>query len=226
MPFTVSAAEGYNLADYYNVGLAAEGSYGVITNIVRTTELEGPVLSDNQTNPVVGAENCSFGFTYLTPAWIGESLKSGQRVTLTGTLKSAGAHGWEVPIAYLMSSASNYSMMRTDGFNGGNNAAEDWAVVSSAGISGADSNYGGEGAAANDADTAFLAAVGAGCTFTLTYDWTDVNSIVVTAVFTNGADMTRTTTFTITSNGSFASQYWIGLGGENVYLQVSSIVRT
>ncbi|MGN1077745.1 MAG: hypothetical protein ACI4ST_04455, partial [Candidatus Gallimonas sp.] len=227
MAYTISQAEGHGFAEYYNIGLACEASGFTVTKVERSTPgVQAPVLSENQTNPVVGAENCSFGFTYLTPAWIGESFTSGQKVTLTGTLKTAGAHGWEVPIAYLMSSASNYSLMRTDGFNGGNNAAEGWTVVSSAGISGADSNYVGEGAAANDADTDFLTAVGAGCSFTLTYDWTDADRIVVTATFTDGADMTRTTTFTITSNGSFASQYWIGLGGENVYLQVSSIVRT
>ena len=63
-----------------------------------------------------------------------------------------------------------------------------------------------------------------GVAFTLTYDWATANTITITAKYEKG-DMTRTTVFTLTAKGEkFAfDEYYIGLGGEKIYLQISNI---
>ena len=212
----------------YNIGLGGEASYTVIDRITISYAAD-PVYSENQTDPVIGSEDCTLGFTNLTPVWIGNPVQKGGKVVLSGTVRSAGTYGYEVPIAYLFSTASNDSVFRLDGFNGNTAVAvaEGWNVAVQEGIENADTNY-DLNYEMQTADTAFLTAIKSGVTFTLTYDWTDESKIVITAEFSDGSDMTRTTTYTITPAGaSFASDsYNIGLGGEHIYLQITSIERS
>ena len=224
MTYTILPVGTTFAVDTYYIGLGGEASYTVI-NAVSVSNGTTPVYSENQTNPVVGSADHTLGFTNLTPAWTGNPVTKGGKVVVTGTLSSAGDNGWEVPIAYLFSTATNDVAMRCDGYLMGTPSAEGWSITVTAGITGADTNYTAGNSAA---DTAFLTAIKTGVTFTLTYDWTDESCIVVTAEFSDGAGMTRTTTYTITPTGTaFAhDSYNIGLGGEHIYYQVSSIARS
>ena len=119
--------------------------------------------------------------------------------------------------------------LRGDGFVFGTPGVEAIKIVSDPAVATADKNYPVDAEAGvtdeNRAtqDTEYLNLI-KDCTFTLVYDWTGDN-IVVTLTYAKDT-VTRTTTFTITSTFEFADEYWIGLGGENIYLQVSSIVKT
>lgn len=189
---------------------------------------EYPLTTDG--NFVVGSENCVMSFTGTAPVWTGGPVAKGEKIVISGTLRSAAANGWEVPVINLYSGVGNgKTAFRSDGFiitaDGGETG---WSVAVTPAISGADSNYVGDGAAASNADTAFLTAIKAGVTYTLTYDWTDESKIVVTAVFTDGGEMTRTSTFTVTAAAeqTLADSYNIGIGGENIYLQMTSVTRS
>ncbi len=180
---------------------------------------------------VVGNENCTMTFTGVAPVWTGGPVAKGEKVIISGTLRSKGSNGWEVPVINLYSGVGiGKTAFRSDGFviNDTAGAETSWSVTVTPAISGADSNYVGDGAATSTADTAFLTAIQTGVTYTLTYDWTDESKIVVTAVFTSGSDMTRTSTFTITAAAeqTLAESYNIGIGGENIYLQMTSITRS
>lgn len=230
--YTIKAADTKTLKTEYNLAIACEKSYVKIWDI-KTDETAVPFEPTTyplQENFAVGDVNCAYGFTDAAPSWIGKSFAAGEKVTLNGTLKTAGDHGWEVPLAYLMSTKINYSSMRLDGFN---NNGEKFAngehvnVAVTPGITNADTNYNtADGKAGANDDTQFLGALKeGGVTFTLTYDRTDASKIVITAKFEKG-EMTRTTVYTITAQDGheLAEKYWIGLGGENIYLQVGTIV--
>ena len=231
MSYTVTPAESFT-QNFYSVGLACESSSFTINSIERTTPEFNPepaTPSENQTNPTVGTSDKNLGFTNLTPVWIGNSFSKGEKVTITGTLASAGNRGWESPIAYIMSSKEVSVGLRGDGFVFGTPGVEAIKIVSDPAVATADKNYPVDAEAGvtdeNRAtqDTEYLNLI-KDCTFTLVYDWTGDN-IVVTLTYAKDT-VTRTTTFTITSTFEFADEYWIGLGGENIYLQVSSIVKT
>ena len=181
-------------------------------------------------NFVVGNENCAMPFTNTAPVWTGGPVAKGEKIVISGTLRSAAANAWEVPVINLYSGVGNgKTAFRSDGYKLDADGGEtSWSVAVTPAISGADSNYLGEGAAASNADTVFLTAIKAGVTYTLTYDWTDESKIVVTAVFTDGGEMTRTSTFTITAAAeqTLADSYNIGIGGENIYLQMTSVTRS
>lgn len=181
-------------------------------------------------NFVVGNENCAMSFTNTAPVWTGGPVAKGEKIVISGTLRSAAANAWEVPVINLYSGVGNgKTAFRSDGYKLDADGGETgWSVAVTPAISGADSNYLGEGAAASNADTAFLTAIKAGVTYTLTYDWTDESKIVVTAVFTDGGEMTRTSTFTITAAAeqTLADSYNIGIGGQNIYLQMTSVTRS
>lgn len=190
---------------------------------------EYPLTTDG--NFVVGNENCVMSFTGTAPVWTGGPVAKGEKIVISGTLRSAAANAWEVPVINLYSGVGNgKTAFRSDGcvINSLEGAETSWSVAVTPAISGADSNYVGDGAAAPTADTEFLTAIQTGVTYTLTYDWTDESKIVVTAVFAGGSDMTRTSTFTITAAAeqTLAESYNIGIGGENIYLQMTSITRS
>lgn len=189
---------------------------------------EYPLTTDG--NFVVGSENCVMSFTGTAPVWTGGPVAKGEKIVISGTLRSAAANGWEVPVINLYSGVGNgKTAFRSDGYKLDADGGETgWSVAVTPAISGADSNYVGDGAAASNADTAFLTAIKAGVTYTLTYDWTDESKIVVTAVFTDGGEMTRTSTFTVTAAAeqTLADSYNIGIGGENIYLQMTSVTRS
>ena len=181
-------------------------------------------------NFVVGNENCAMPFTNTAPVWTGGPVAKGEKIVISGTLRSAAANAWEVPVINLYSGVGNgKTAFRSDGYKLDADGGEtSWSVAVTPAISGADSNYLGEGAAASNADTVFLTAIQTGVTYTLTYDWTDESKIVVTAVFTDGGEMTRTSTFTVTAAAeqTLADSYNIGIGGENIYLQMTSVTRS
>lgn len=227
--YTIRASKGNTLQNEYNIAFACQESYVKITEIT-TTKVALDNLdatpSAQQNNFTVGSDTLDLGYTGEFPAWIGNSFKSGEKVTLIGTLKSKGENGWQVPIAYLMSTKANGSVFRTDGWHDPlTEGAENVTVATVEGITDAEKNYDAKNGAthAGNADTDFINAIKAGgVTFTLTYDWKDESKIVITAKFEKDT-MTRTTTFTVTSKNSFAEKYWIGLGGEKIKLDITSV---
>lgn len=225
MLYTVASATNFDGRDFYSIGLGSEESQTIITNIGRATK-NPPAQSENQTNPVIGAEDFSLGFTGYNPVWIGPAVQEGEKLTITGALTSAGAGDYEVPLAYLTSSEFCMSFFRTDGYLESRANAAGWNGAVTPAVENADTNYNtANGGAGNKADTAFMNLI-KDCTFTLVYDWTVEGKIVITATFTKD-ETTRTTTFTLTpAFESFsADKYYVGLGGEHICLKVSSIVK-
>ncbi len=218
--YTIEGATDHPLAQSYKLAFACEKAQVTFTEITTSQTAIQEVT--------VGDAGYRLGYTEKTPAWYGKSFKQGGTVTIAGTVKSSGNAGYLVPVAYIMSDKkANGSILRTDGCSQfGNYEGEAFNVVPTAGITNADTNYYVDsGGAASNADTDFLNAIKEGVTFTLTYDWTQAKTITVTARFEKGT-MTRTTTFTITPTAeNFAHDaYYVGLGGEGIFLQVTSIV--
>ena len=62
---------------------------------------EYPLTTDG--NFVVGSENCVMSFTGTAPVWTGGPVAKGEKIVISGTLRSAAANGWEVPVINLYS---------------------------------------------------------------------------------------------------------------------------
>ena len=186
-----------------------------------------PMTTDGMV--VIGDEAYSLPYLGASPVWEAPvTLESGDKIVVSGTLKSVGQNAWQVPVAdlYLPTGKLGLAGFRCDGFiavDGG------FKVTSTPAITNADTNYDtANGGAAANADTAFCAALQTGVTYTLTYDWTDESKIVVTVVFTDGGEMTKTSTFTVTAaaDQTLADSYNIGIGGEDIYLRITSVTET
>ncbi len=234
--YVIHASADHELQDHYTLAFGAEAAHATFTSFTTTkvayTEklFNGPTPSGDQNTFTVGAENCNYGYTGtdLSRAWVGKSFKQGQTITITGTVKSLGTTTWKVPIAYLMSRNENFSVFRTDGWHetAFENYGEFAKVATKEGVTDAEANYFKDGNQTEQSkDTAFMEALKVGdMQFTLTYKWEEAAKITITAKFEKG-EVTRETVFTITPAGSkfLTDEYYIGIGGEDIYLQASVV---
>ena len=216
-----SAKVEQTLADHYSIGLDMDGAYAKLNSIVKTTVAEENLIADVLT---IGTAGNTYFYTHTTPLY-SEKLKKGGKVVFTGEMTSPGTGNFQT-IGALIYGEECKGYFRMDWCINGENdikTAENWNIVFSEGP-----NW--DGGSGVQGDFSYFQNAIKNCTFSLTFDWTNENEIVIffdlTSKAENHARETMKYTITATEGNALLSEYTIGLGTDHAFAAFTSIVRT
>lgn len=206
-------------AEQYSVNLgndqALAGQDGAVT-LENVTVTAGILPSENQNptseDPIKFGNSKEFAYTGFKPVWVGMPISAGEKVTMTGALKSAGNNYFEALIVNLFGAGRN-TLFRMD----------DWiANPELAGWTGTKISE------VTESERTTFCNIIKDCALTVEIDWTTESAITISATYVStGSAGSKTVEFKITpmENRAFESAYMIGLGCEDCEVTINSIVR-
>ena len=183
------------------------------------------VTDESNVTATVGTADHALGFTAKGPVVVFDKVEAGHSLTIEGNISSTATFQWETLIVNLYGENSgDWTLFRCDGFADTATSYLGDAITVTGGCDTAIGNYPAEGNEDAQQDTAYLNLIKNG-KVKVTIDYTQASNLVVSVEFTAG-DASRTITFSLTNEAGLAcGAYYVGFGGEHVYVSGMTVTR-